>query len=75
MGTAYLSESGDQIVTVYVNLGSTSVELQATCEDHRTPTETKRYLTDETNNLSFVPEIGESFMIPVRSVYTVVYDF
>lgn len=75
MGTAYLSPNENQIVAVYVNLGSNSAELQAAFADDSRPMEIKRYLTDETHNMSFVSAPGESFTIPPRSIYTVVYDF
>jgi O-glycosyl hydrolase len=75
MGTAYISPDESRIVAVYVNLGTGSVELQAAFKNKAPPVEVRRYLTDETNNLSFMPASGQSFMIPPRSVYTVVYDF
>jgi hypothetical protein len=75
MGTAYISPDESRIIAVYVNLGTNSVEMQAAFANGSLPVEIKRYLTDETNNMSFVSSAGESFMIPPRSVYTVVYDF
>lgn len=75
MGAAFISPDNNQIIAVYVNMGSASYELEAVFKNRRHPAVLRRYLTDEYNNLSFIPSSDFKYVIPPRSVYTTVYDF
>ena len=79
MASAYVSPAGDEVVAVYVNMGSAAatVSLQADAADGRAISTIKKYTTSESLALHFDSSLptdyaGGDVEIPARSVVTLV---
>jgi O-glycosyl hydrolase len=79
MGTAYLSPDSQRLVAVYVNMGSEAASFRTAFANAKSaPKNAALYITGEGRSLqksdAIVPG-GSFFVVPPRSVATVVYDF
>lgn len=78
MGSAYTSPDGKKVVVVFVNMNSYGRGIKLSADDFsKKITSTKMYTTNATNNLtcSNVTDPTTRFVIPTRSVVTLVFDF
>ncbi len=75
MGSAYLSEDGKSLVTVYVNMQDTARALKHHVVSQANSYELHDrliYITDRSRQLMLAPQQGEMITIPPSSVVTVV---